>query len=139
MLLTLQFFNRRQLRAGHYKIPAQQQALTLAAKISTLQYEKDIFFISLSFVDRLLLSENKDSLQIINLKNQVTQLENSVSEIRRDELNYKLEKDLLKETYSNNYERISLIITIVLGIIGLFGYSGLKDINSIRKEYTTAL
>lgn len=98
-----------------------------------------IFIISLILLTHQCFAENKDSLQIINLKLQVEQLENKVKEIRRDELNYKIEKDLLKETYSNNYGSISLVITIVLGIIGLFGYLGLKDINSIKKEYTSEL
>lgn len=84
-------------------------------------------------------AQKADSLQLSTLKNQLDQLDNAVKEVRRDELNYKLEKDLIKETYSNNYERISLVITIALGIIGLFGYLGLKDINTIKKEYSTEL
>lgn len=32
--LHLQFFNRQRLRAGHYKIPAQQQALAVSCKCS---------------------------------------------------------------------------------------------------------
>jgi tetratricopeptide (TPR) repeat protein len=111
----------------------------VACKIKPPSMRKGIFLLSFILLGHLSFSENKDSLQIINLKGQVQELENNVKEIRRDELNYKIEKDLLKETYSNNYERISLIITIVLGIIGLFGYLGLKDINSVKKEYTTEL
>src|SRR5438552_5117755 len=35
-----QFFNRRRLRAGHYKIPAQQQAVTVSGN-TTMQYTLD--------------------------------------------------------------------------------------------------
>ena len=56
-----------------------------------------------------------------------------------NEQNYKLEKDLLKETYSNNYERINIVITIILGVIGILGYLGIRDISSIKKEYEKEL
>jgi tetratricopeptide (TPR) repeat protein len=82
---------------------------------------------------------NSDSLRLDNLELKIEQMDNQLKEVRRDELNYQIEKDLLKETYSNNYEKISLMITIVLGIIGVLGYLGIKDINSIKKEYTTEL
>lgn len=82
---------------------------------------------------------NRDSLAIKNLEAKFEQLENEMKEVRRDELNYKIEKDLLKETYTNNYERISLIITILLAFIGIFGYLGIRDINSIKKEYEKEL
>jgi predicted Zn-dependent protease len=55
--------------------------------------------------------------------------------IENNQLNYKIEKDLLKETYSNIYENISLTITIVLGIIGVFGFIGIRDITNIKKKY----
>lgn len=84
-------------------------------------------------------AKNNDSLQIQNLNSKVELLENSVKEIRRDELNYNIEKNLLKETYANNYERINQVITIILGIIGFLGYLGLRDINSVKKEYNAEL
>jgi hypothetical protein len=62
-----------------------------------------------------------------------------VKRYESNEQNYKLEKDLLKETYSNNYERISLMITIILGVIGILGYLGIRDISSIKKEYEKEL
>lgn len=81
----------------------------------------------------------RDSIQIKFLDSKIEQLESQVKEIRRDELNYQLEKDLLKETYSNNYERINIVITIVLALIGLLGYLGIKDVTSIKKEYSNEL
>lgn len=86
-----------------------------------------------------LFSFNKDSLKITQLDYKIEQLDNQAQEIRRDQINYRIEKDLLKETYSNNYDRISLIITIILGIIGVLGYLGIRDINTIKKEYSSEL
>lgn len=75
----------------------------------------------------------------IAINRKIKDLEREVKQIDTNQLNYKIEKDLLKETYSNNYEKISLIITLILGITGVFGYLGLKDITSIKKEYEKEL
>lgn len=66
-------------------------------------------------------------------------IEHAVKQIDANQLNYKIEKDLLKETYSNNYEKINMVITILLGVVGVLGYLGLKDISSIKKEYEQEL
>ncbi len=66
-------------------------------------------------------------------------LEHIIKQIDANQLNYRIEKDLLKETYSNNYEKVNLVITLILGVIGVLGYLGLKDINSIKKEYEIEL
>ncbi|CAM3465717.1 type IV pilus biogenesis/stability protein PilW [Aquirufa ecclesiirivi] len=66
-------------------------------------------------------------------------IERTVKQIDANQLNYRIEKDLLKETYSNNYEKISLFITLFLGVVGIFGYLGLRDITSIKKEYEKEL
>jgi tetratricopeptide (TPR) repeat protein len=101
--------------------------------------KKLINIIALTLLCNIAIATNADSIAIKNLETKLEQLDNQLKEVRRDELNYQIEKDLLKETYSNNYSLISLVITIVLGIIGLFGYLGLKDINAIKKEYTAEL
>lgn len=82
----------------------------------------------------------------ITLQNRVNKAELDIKDINRNlkqvevnQLNYKIEKDLLKETYSNNYENINIIVTIVLGVIGVLGYLGLKDITAIKKEYEAEL
>lgn len=80
-----------------------------------------------------------DSLVIQDLNARITILGNKVDEIKRDQLNYSLEKDLLKETYSNNYDRINIFLTILLGLFGLLSFLGLRDINSIKKEYKEEL
>jgi tetratricopeptide (TPR) repeat protein len=80
-----------------------------------------------------------DSLNFEKLKSKIEILQNKVDEIKRDQLNYSIEKDLLKNTYSNNYDKINLFITGILLIFGFLGFLGLRDINSIKKEYNEEL
>lgn len=75
----------------------------------------------------------------LTINRKLDDLEFRLKRFENNEQNYKLEKDLLKETYSNNYERINLVITIVLGVIGILGYLGIRDISSIKKEYEKEL
>jgi len=75
----------------------------------------------------------------IPLKGRVDDLERNVKQIDANQLNYKIEKDLLKETYSNSYERINLGITVVLGLIGLAGFFGIRSITDVKKEYVQEL
>lgn len=94
-----------------------------------------LFFLSLS----LCSANSKDTISNKRLLYQFEILSDQLKEVRRDQLNYKIEKDVLKETYENNYERISLIITLILGIFGVLGYLGIKDINAIKREYIAEL
>lgn len=73
------------------------------------------------------------------LKHKISMLNDSVSEIRRDQLNYKIEKDLLKDTYSSNMQAINVVITIVFGIFSVIGFIGIRDISKIKKEYSEEL
>jgi len=82
---------------------------------------------------------SKDTISNTQLVSRFEILNDQLEEVRRDQLNYKIEKEVLKETYENNYERISLIITLILGIIGILGYLGIKDINAIKREYIAEL
>jgi tetratricopeptide (TPR) repeat protein len=74
-----------------------------------------------------------------SINRRIDDLERTIKQIDANQLNYRIEKDLLKETYSNNYEKISLVITLLLGVVGIFGYLGLRDITSIKKEYEKEL
>lgn len=69
------------------------------------------------------------------MSNRIDYLSDSVNEIRRDQLNYKIEKDLLKETYSTNIGQINLIITLILGIFAILGYLGFQGIDSIKRNF----
>lgn len=100
---------------------------------------KYLFISTLLFCCNFSFATNKDSLAIQNLEDKVEQLSNHLKEVRRDELNYQIEKNLLKETYKNNYDSISLVISIVLGFFGIFGYLGIRDISAIKKDYEKEL
>ena len=80
-----------------------------------------------------------DSLKIEKLEFRYKQLENKIDQTRQNQLNYKLEKDLLKEAYSRNYERIQLIITLLIGIFSVIGFLGLKNIWKLKNSYETEL
>ena len=70
---------------------------------------------------------------------EISRLKDDVQEIRRDQLNYKIEKDLLKETYSSNYTTIQIVISLILGLFAVLGYLGLKGITSLKREYDLEL
>ena len=80
-----------------------------------------------------------DTTKFNRLQEQVATLSNKVDEVKRDQNNYVIEKDLLKETYSNNYDRINLVLTALLGIFAVLTFFGIRDINSIKKEYKEEL
>ena len=81
----------------------------------------------------------EDSLKIFKIQEEVKILSNKVEETRRDQLNYSLEKDLLKETYSNNYDRLNFTITGIFGVFAVLTFFGIRDLNSIKKEYKEEL
>jgi len=51
-------------------------------------------------------------------------VEDQLAEVRRDQLNYRLEKDLLKEAYSSNLQIINGVLVFFLGVISLIGFFG---------------
>lgn len=75
----------------------------------------------------------------IPLKSRVDDLERNLKQIDANQLNYKIEKDLLKEAYSVNYERINLSIAAVLGLFTILGFFGFRGIKEIQKEYADEL
>jgi len=70
-----------------------------------------MFICSLLVFPNIISSQNKDK---DTTSIEVQKLKDSVSEIRRDQLNYKIEKDLLKETFSSNYQTINIVLAIIL-------------------------
>ena len=87
----------------------------------------------------LAATANIDSVKVYKLESKMKILEDQLSEVRRDQLNYSIEKNIIKDVYSNNYERINLTITFVLGLFGVLGFLGIKNVNSIKKDYTNEL
>ena len=67
------------------------------------------------------------------------QVDESLREVRRDQLNYKVEKDLLKEAYASNLQTVNIVIALVLGtltvILTVLGFLGIRSIAAIRQEF----
>ncbi len=78
-----------------------------------------------------------DETKIISEK--LSSLERLVGEVRRDQLNYKIEKDIIKETYSSNLETVNVVITIILGTFSILGFLGFRSIGETRKEFRDEL
>ena len=72
-------------------------------------------------------------------KRSIQQLEQSVEMVRRDQLNYRVEKDLLKEAYGSNLQTINLLITLVLGTLTVLGFLGVRSIGAFRQEFREEL
>ena len=74
---------------------------------------------------------------------QIKRLEDDVKEIRRDQLNYQIERDLLKEAYATNLKTVDVLIALALGVItivgGVLGFLGVRNIYALRKEYNDDL
>lgn len=103
-----------------------------------------LFFFCLSLSDSLYAENKKDNpVEPKITHEEINKLRDEVKEIRRDELNYKIEKDLLKETYSSNYQTINIIIALIMAsitVIGtILGYIGFKGISNLKKEYENDL
>lgn len=95
-----------------------------------------VFLLILEINPQFLFCQNNDSS---HHRDTYQQLDDKISEIRRDQLNYKIEKDLLKETFSSNFQTINVVITIILGIFSIIGFLGIRDIGSINKKYLLEL
>lgn len=65
--------------------------------------------------------------------------ERQLQETRRDQLNYKIERDLLKETYSSNLQTVNVVITLILGTFSVLGFLGVRSIGATRQEFSDEL
>lgn len=104
--------------------------------------------LSITLIFNALANEN-DSLTQVELEHlkaknteierQLSDLERSVKLIDSGQLNYKIEKDLLKETYSNNYDKLNVVLVLILTVIGGVGYKFMNDIKELKKSYEEEL
>lgn len=69
----------------------------------------------------------------------IKNINNDIKEVRRDQLNYKIEKDLMKEMYSSNIQIINIVIAIIASVFAFLGFFGLRDISSLQKSYKKEL
>lgn len=80
-----------------------------------------------------------DESDKLNNDERLNVLEERLKEVRRDQLNYKIEKDLLKEAYSSSINTVNIILAIVLAGVSILGLMGFKGINVIRAEFKREL
>jgi len=86
------------------------------------------------------LDDNKDKAekmtQIINkLQYDQKLTKEALQEVRRGQLNYRIAKDLLKDTYSSNTQTINIVIMIVLAVFTIIGFLGVKSVGSIKSNF----
>lgn len=107
--------------------------------------------VQFSFAQELEARQTPTPSQSQDLSSELNKIKEHLQEVRRDQLNYKIEKDLLKETYSSNLDKINTGITIalaaftILGLIGLgslwriIGYfrNELNQLIALKVEYKT--
>jgi tetratricopeptide (TPR) repeat protein len=99
----------------------------------------------LTFVAHSASSSNEAALEngvthkIKYIEHDIKVLQDAQIELRRDQLNYKIEKDLLKESYSTSLQTVNLTLTFILGLFSILGYLGVRDIGSMKKEYAAHL
>lgn len=77
--------------------------------------------------------------EIDELREETRKLERLVDELRRDQLNYKIEKDLLRDAYSSNLETVNTVTTLVLALLTILGFLGVRGIFSLRTEFRDEL
>lgn len=66
-------------------------------------------------------------------------LTDQIAEIRRDEQNYKIEKDLYKNFYDTHLNTVNYSISLITGLLAVLAFLGYKDIHEIRREYSREL
>ena len=71
------------------------------------------------------------------------QIESDIKSIRNNQLNYNIEKNLLKEAYSSSLQTINIVISISLAVFGILGaivaFAGIKSIITLKREYQNKL
>lgn len=104
------------------------------------EYIKTISTLLLLLFSLQLFGQSDSILRRTQLfESEFNSLKHEIEILKRDQLNYQIEKDLLKDTYSNNYDKLNLFITGILLLFGFFGVLGIRDINSIKKEHKDEL
>lgn len=87
--------------------------------------------------------EQQQAAELNQLRADMTDLKQAVVEVRRDQLNYQIERDLLKETYSSNVQTINIVIAIIFGavtaIVSALAYLGIKGLRAVRDDFTGEL
>ncbi len=83
------------------------------------------------------LESTVNEVDALTLK--IQSLESRISQLERIGDNYRIEKDLLKETFSSNYLYLTFLIAIVGGVFSLLTYLGYKDAKTTKSDFQREL
>jgi tetratricopeptide (TPR) repeat protein len=83
--------------------------------------------------------ENQQLVEMQNIKKKIELISFGIDEVRRDQINYKIEKDLLKEAYSSNLSTVNIIMTILIGVFTVLGFLGLLNVGKIKSDFKEEL
>ena len=99
-------------------------------------------FVCILLLSSAMLAEaatNRTPVSDGEIARDIRNLQDDIKEVRRDQLNYKIERDLLKEAYATNLKTVDVLITIAFGtitiVVSILGFLGLRNVAAIRKEY----
>lgn len=84
-------------------------------------------------------AEKQPNAPAAPIETQLKALEERVEAVRRDQLNYQIEKNLLKDAYASNLNTINTVITIVLGVFAVLGFLGVRSISGLRDQFKEEL
>ena len=68
---------------------------------------------------------------------EIRSIQREVEKLRLDQINYRLEKNILKEAYSSSIETINTVITIVLAVLAVLGFIGIKSIRDLKSQFSS--
>lgn len=119
------------------------EAKNMQPFIATLLITCLLMFSSATLADVSVNTKNRspeeNNIDTKQIKFNLKAISQEIEILRRDQINYRVEKDILKEAYSSNLQIINIVITIVLGVIGTLGYLGIKSIKEIKIDYADEL
>lgn len=77
--------------------------------------------------------------EVDRLDNQQSILKSRIDQLERVGDNYRIEKDLLKETFSSNYLYLTMLLAAVGGVFTLLTFLGFKDARATKREFQEEL
>ncbi len=107
--------------------------LTLIAITSFSNPQKNILIQS--------IENNKDSINKVQAR--INIIEYELGAIKRDKINYNIEKNILKDSFSNSMQVLNIILASLLLFVsiigGFFGYLGFKNISETKAKFSEEL
>jgi tetratricopeptide (TPR) repeat protein len=74
-----------------------------------------------------------------NNDNEIKRLDTRIDYLQNNQLNHQIEKELLKETYSSNFQTVNIVLAIILGLFSFISFYGLRDVGTLKSNYQQEL